>query len=110
MLKDLRKPVSSNGHLPLKSKTKTNYTNAQTIFSDAILEILRSSPKDISGRLELDEDFLRTRGVTDFSRYSVVPGATPRRMLPIQLPDLTVAEQADEGHRVDSTKPRVSKL
>jgi NAD(P)-dependent dehydrogenase (short-subunit alcohol dehydrogenase family) len=83
-----------------------------TIFSDAILEMLRSEAKDVSGCLELDEDFLRKRGYkdADFDQYGLVPGTKPRRIMPAELPDLTVAEQDDEGKRVDSTKPRVTKL
>lgn len=76
----------------------------QTIFSDAIIAMLRTPAREISGRLELDEDFLRTRGVTDFSKYSVVPGATPRRIMPARLPDLSVAEEEDEGIRRDSSR------
>ncbi|PNP38600.1 hypothetical protein TGAMA5MH_09471 [Trichoderma gamsii] len=75
-----------------------------TIFSDAILAILRSPAAKVNGELVLDEDFLREHaGVTDFSKYSVIPGSSPRRIMPAKLPDLTVAEQADEGKRVDST-------
>ncbi|KAH6610741.1 hypothetical protein Trco_000761 [Trichoderma cornu-damae] len=75
-----------------------------TIFSDAILGILRSPADKVNGELVLDEDFLRERcGVTDFSKYSVVPGSNPRRIMPMKLPNLTVAEQDDEGQRVDSS-------
>ncbi|KAH7230845.1 short chain dehydrogenase [Fusarium solani] len=77
-----------------------------TIFSDAILEMLRTPAGDISGCLELDEDFLRKRGVKDFSKYNVVPGSTPRRMLPAKLPDISVPEEDDEGWRMDSSKQR----
>ncbi|KAF3022444.1 hypothetical protein E8E14_008596 [Neopestalotiopsis sp. 37M] len=75
-----------------------------TIFSDAVLAVLRAEPaSSVNGRLELDEDFLRSdAGVTDFSRYSVVPGATPRRIMPRELPTLAVAEQDDEGKRMNS--------
>jgi hypothetical protein len=90
VLKDLRKP---------------------TIYSDAILAILRSRPEIVNGQLLLDEDFLRDHaGVTDFSKYSIVPGANPRRAMPAQFPDLSVAEQDDEGRRIDSTKIRSSKI
>jgi hypothetical protein len=82
-----------------------------TIFSDAILAMLKAPTSQVNGLLELDEDFLRKYvGVTDFSKYSVVAGAVPRRIMPQQLPDLTVAEQADEGRRTDSTKIRASRL
>ncbi|KAI1818733.1 NAD(P)-binding protein [Poronia punctata] len=74
-----------------------------TIFSDAILAMLRAPASSVNGRLELDEDYLRSDvGVTDFSKYSVVPGSLPRRIMPAQLPDLTVKEQDDEGKRINS--------
>jgi hypothetical protein len=76
-----------------------------TIFSDAILAMLRTPAPVINGQLELDEDFLRKQaGVTDFSKYAVVPGSSPRRIMPAELPDLTVKEQDDEGMRIDSSK------
>src|SRR4051812_21679127 len=69
-----------------------------TIFSDAILEMLKAPAPAVNGQLELDEDFLRRHvGVTDFSKYALVPGSSPRRIMPAELPDLTVREQADEG-------------
>ncbi|KPM34064.1 hypothetical protein AK830_g12508 [Neonectria ditissima] len=78
-----------------------------TIFSDAILAILKAPSSVVNGELLLDEDFLRDyAGVTDFSKYSVVPGTSPRRMLPLKLPDLTVAEQDDQGKRYDSNKDK----
>ena len=81
-------------------------TVLETIFSDAILAMLKTPTSKISGRVVLDEDFLRETGVTDFSGYALVPGASPRRIMPAKLPDLTVAEQDDEGHRMDSTEIR----
>ncbi|KAI1450970.1 short chain dehydrogenase family protein [Annulohypoxylon stygium] len=77
-----------------------------TIFSDAILAILRAPAPSVSGQLLLDEDYLRSVGVTDFSQYAVVPGSAPRRIMPATLPDLRVAEQDDEGQRMDSAKER----
>lgn len=75
------------------------------IFSDAILAMIKSKPSIVNGELFLDEDFLREHaGVTDFSKYNVIPGSNPRRIMPAKLPDLSVAEQDDEGKRVDSTK------
>jgi NAD(P)-dependent dehydrogenase (short-subunit alcohol dehydrogenase family) len=81
-----------------------------TIYSDAILAMLRSEVQEVNGCLELDEDFLRKKGVNDFSKYSLVQGATPRRIMPAEFPDLTVKEQDDEGRRADSTKMRASKM
>ena len=65
----------------------------------------------MNGKLLLDEDFLREHeGVQDFSKYALVPGTEPRRIMPAKLPDLRVAEQDDEGVRVDSVKIRAGKL
>jgi len=72
--------------------------------------MLESETRAVNGRLELDEDFLRReKGVTDFSKYNLVPGSNPRRIMPAVLPDLSVAEQDDQGRRMDSSKQR-SKL
>lgn len=60
-----------------------------TIYSDAILAMLRAPAKTVNGLLELDEDFLRDyAGVKDFSKYSVVEGSVPRRIMPAKFPDL----------------------
>lgn len=81
-----------------------------TIYSDAILAMIRAPAAQVNGCLELDEDFLRKQGVTDFDKYSVVPGSKPRRIMPAEFPDLTVAEQDDEGRRIDSAKVRGAKI
>ncbi|KAF7193112.1 Hydroxysteroid dehydrogenase-like protein 2 [Pseudocercospora fuligena] len=81
------------------------------IFSDAILAIINAPAKDVNGKTLLDEDFLREHeGVTDFSKYALVPGTTPRRIMPMKMPDLSVAEQDDEGVRKDSAAERTNKL
>jgi hypothetical protein len=96
--------------------TKTDPTSAEdlrkpSIFSDAILAMIRAPTSIVNGLLDLDEDFLRDHaGVTDFSKYSLIEGAKPRRIMPQKFPDLSVAEQADEGRRTDSTKLRSAKL
>lgn len=73
------------------------------IFSDAALAILRADAGKVNGELLLDEDFLREHeGVTRFEGYNVVQGANPRRIMPVELPDLSVREQDDEGKRYTS--------
>ena len=82
-----------------------------SIFSDAILAIIKAPTKDVSGKTVLDEDFLREHeGITDFSKYNVIPDGIPRRIMPAAFPDLSVEEQADEGRRMDSTLLRATKL
>ncbi|KAK1969513.1 short chain dehydrogenase [Colletotrichum sublineola] len=79
-----------------------------TIFSDAVLAVLRAPAGRVNGELLLDEDFLRDHaGVDDFSKYALIPGARPRRIMPAELPDLTVREQDDEGRRYDSAKAKL---
>jgi len=73
--------------------------------------MINAPVETINGLLDTDEDFLRKHaGTTDFSKYSLVPGTIPRRIVPAEFPDLTVAEQDDEGDRIDSAKERASKL
>ncbi|KAK7526669.1 putative Hydroxysteroid dehydrogenase-like protein 2 [Phyllosticta citriasiana] len=81
-----------------------------TIFSDAVLALLRSPATQVNGLIDVDEDFLRKTGVTDFAKYSLVPGTSPRRIMPANFPDLTVVEQDDEGKRMDSVQMKTSKL
>ncbi|MCJ1452603.1 hypothetical protein MMC28_002946 [Mycoblastus sanguinarius] len=67
------------------------------VFSDAILAMLRAPTAVVNGLLDLDEDFLQRQcGVTDFSKYSMVEGANPRRIMPERFPSLAVDEQDDE--------------
>lgn len=69
--------------------------------------MLHAPAVTVNGLLDTDEDFLRKHsGVTDFSKYAVVPGSMPRRIMPAKFPVLEVAEQDDEGQRMDSTKLR----
>jgi NAD(P)-dependent dehydrogenase (short-subunit alcohol dehydrogenase family) len=75
------------------------------VFAEAIVAMLRAPEGVVNGVLTTDEDFLREHcGVVDFAKYSVVEGSNPPRIMPLEFPVLEVAEQDDEGRRVDSTK------
>lgn len=50
------------------------------IMADACLALVSKPPGAYSGHAVLDEDVLRTEGVTDFSRYQCVPGCEPPRV------------------------------
>lgn len=91
-------------------QTNRSELRKPTIFSDAVLAMLNADTKDVNGRCVLDEDFLREQGATDFSKYSVVPGSAPRRIMPAEFPDLRVREEDDEGRRMDSSLLRATKL
>ncbi len=73
--------------------------------------MLKAPTAVVNGLLDLDEDFLRRYcGISDFSKYSLVEGSDPRRVMPIRFPTLSVEEQDDEGKRVDSLELRKAKL
>ncbi len=48
-----------------------------SIQADAIMEIIKS---DVTGQALIDEDFLRTRGWTDFKQYRCNPAVEPPRI------------------------------
>jgi citronellol/citronellal dehydrogenase len=45
------------------------------VVADAAHAILVRDAKKTTGNFFIDEDLLRSEGVTDFGKYSVVPGA-----------------------------------
>ncbi|MEZ4219366.1 MAG: NAD(P)-dependent oxidoreductase [Polyangiaceae bacterium] len=45
------------------------------IMADAAHAILTTPQSELTGQFLIDEDFLRTRGVSDFDQYANVPGA-----------------------------------
>ncbi len=50
------------------------------IIADATVELLSKEPRARKGQAWLDEDLLRSVGVTDFSKYQCVPGHEPPPM------------------------------
>jgi citronellol/citronellal dehydrogenase len=50
------------------------------ILVDCVLRLVAKEPGAVTGQALLDEDFLRSEGVTDFSGYACVPGAIPPRL------------------------------
>ncbi|KAI8906803.1 short chain dehydrogenase [Gorgonomyces haynaldii] len=79
-----------------------NVLRKPDIFTDAVLAIFQSNPSLVNGKTLIDEDFLRSLGVQDFEKYSVVPGAQVPRMMPKAFPDLAVQEQDDRGVLMNS--------
>ena len=45
------------------------------ILADAVVQMVKQAPAELTGQALLDEPFLRSAGVTDFEKYSVVPGS-----------------------------------
>jgi citronellol/citronellal dehydrogenase len=52
----------------------------QDILVDCVLRLAQKEPSEVTGQALLDEDFLRSEGVTDFSAYACVPGTQPPRL------------------------------
>jgi citronellol/citronellal dehydrogenase len=50
------------------------------IITDCVLRIVAGPAAELSGQALIDEDFLRSQGVTDFSQYACVPGTEPPRI------------------------------
>jgi citronellol/citronellal dehydrogenase len=50
------------------------------ILVDCVLKLVHKEPAALTGQSLLDEEFLRSEGVTDFSGYACVPGTEPPRM------------------------------
>jgi citronellol/citronellal dehydrogenase len=50
------------------------------ILVDCVLRLVQKPPAEMTGLAVLDEDFLRSEGVTDFSPYACVPGSNPQRI------------------------------
>lgn len=47
------------------------------ILADSTLAIIKKDPSVLTGQALIDEDFLKSEGVTDFDQYNCVPGANP---------------------------------
>jgi citronellol/citronellal dehydrogenase len=50
------------------------------ILVDCVLRLAAREPGQLTGQALLDEDFLRSEGVTDFSGYACVPATDPPRL------------------------------
>ncbi|XP_070574517.1 hydroxysteroid dehydrogenase-like protein 2 [Ptychodera flava] len=64
-----------------------------TIFADACLEIAKEPTDRLNGLALIDEDYLRSIGVTEFTKYRCDPDVEPPRMMPRDFPSLRVAEE-----------------
>lgn len=53
-----------------------------TIVSDCVVRMVSESPQQLSGQALIDEEYLRSRGVSDFSQYQCVAGVEPPKVWP----------------------------
>ena len=61
------------------------------IIADATIALLAKEPSARKGRAWLDEDLLRSEGVTDFTKYQCVPGSEPPHFPFSKIPRVTKA-------------------
>ncbi|KAK3759782.1 hypothetical protein RRG08_041737 [Elysia crispata] len=83
-------------HVTEVRKLPPSFMRKPTIFADACLEIAQEKSEILNGKALIDEDYLRTKGVTDFSKYRCDPKQDPLRMMPQEFPCLIVKEEIDD--------------
>ena len=77
---------------PIKSfATKNNNMGTEKhwrrpdIIADAILEIIKEDPNEFTGRQLIDEEYLRSKGVEDFTKYRCMENYEPPKLNDIFL-------------------------
>ena len=50
------------------------------IISDAIVKILQENPKTFTGNQLIDEEYLKSKGVTNFDKYQCISGFEPPKL------------------------------
>jgi len=73
-----------------------------TIFADACLRMAEEQSDKLNGKALIDEDYLRSEGVTDFTVYRADPDVEPPRMMPAHFPSLLVKEEDETLSLLDS--------
>ncbi len=53
-----------------------------SIISDCVLKMVNETPEALNGNALIAEEYLRSRGETDFTKYQCVPGVEPRKIWP----------------------------
>jgi len=59
-----------------------NSSRTPEIMADAAIAIFTSDSRQVSGNFFIDEDVLRAQGISDFSKYAMVPGTPDSAMTP----------------------------
>lgn len=72
-----RTMVASAATKMLLGESGMAHCRTPDIMSDAAYQIITSDPKQLTGQSLIDESFLRSRGVTDFTKYKVDPKEEP---------------------------------
>lgn len=68
--------ISTSALNILGGDTLKSLSRTDAIMADAAYAILTKPSRECTGNFFIDEDLLRTEGVTDFTKYAVTPGNT----------------------------------
>ena len=71
-----KKAIESHATINNKLGTKLQWRKPD-IIADAILEIVNEDPKTFTGNQLIDEEYLKTKGVTNFSKYRCLSNHEP---------------------------------
>ncbi|XP_002733003.1 hydroxysteroid dehydrogenase-like protein 2 [Saccoglossus kowalevskii] len=77
------------------------------IFADACLHIGNEKTDRLNGQALIDEDYLRSIGVTDFTPYRCDLAVEPPRMMPRAFPSLKVTEENEQLHIIHDPKSKL---
>ncbi|XP_033755446.1 hydroxysteroid dehydrogenase-like protein 2 [Pecten maximus] len=80
-------------HVTDKLKVPLKLMRTPDIFADAVVKIAGDPTEKLNGQALIDEDYLRTTGVSDFSMYRCDSDHEPSRMMPQRFPSLLVEEE-----------------
>ena len=53
------------------------------IIADSVLQILNEDPEKFTGNQLIDEDYLRSKGIKDFSKYQCMDGCEPPKLMDV---------------------------
>lgn len=91
-------------HVTTVQNLPTQYMRTAHIFADAVLKIGQEPTQRLNGQALIDEDYLRSIGMNDFTKYRCDPLSEPPRMMPKQMPSLLVEE---ENESLSWNKPKL---
>ncbi|XP_060076409.1 hydroxysteroid dehydrogenase-like protein 2 [Ylistrum balloti] len=90
-------------HVTDKMKVPLKLMRTPHIFADAVVKIAEDPTERLNGQALIDEDYLRTVGVYEFTKYRCDSDHEPPRMMPKQFPSLLVEEE-DQNVPISTAK------
>ncbi|OWF53514.1 hydroxysteroid dehydrogenase-like protein 2 [Mizuhopecten yessoensis] len=96
----IRSHVTDKINVPLK------LMRTPDIFADAVVKIVEDPTERLNGQALIDEDYLRTTGLSDFTKYRCDSEHEPPRMMPKIFPSLFVEEE-DQNLRIPNNKSQL---